>query len=427
MKIVGLIAEYNPFHNGHKYHIEKALEMTGSDAAVVLMSGNFVQRGAPAIMPKHLRAEAAIKSGAAVVIELPACYACGSAEYFARGALSIFESLGCVDSICFGSECGDYQTLDRIARILAEEPPEFRNILQSYLRKGTSFPAARQKALEVYTNNRTLAHILEHPNNILGIEYIKAIYQNRSHIKAYTLKRLDSSYHDTQLSQTYSSASAIRKLLAHSGNALNLVEDLYYDEPRLSEILTRLENHVPPSCIQLLEDNHRIRYPVYTGDFSLLLKYKLLTEDRETLAEYADVTRDLANRIFNHRNDFVTWEQFCDLLKTKEITFARISRILLHILLNIKAEDMDQFVQSGFSHYARILGFARKKSLVLRKFHENSQIPLITKLADVTGLGRAGIRMLDIDIFAADLYESVVTQKYKYPFKNEYEQKLRII
>ncbi|MDY2661359.1 MAG: nucleotidyltransferase family protein [Bariatricus massiliensis] len=427
MKIVGLIAEYNPFHNGHKYHIEKALEMTDSDAAVVLMSGDFVQRGAPAIMPKHLRAEAALKSGASAVLELPVCYACGSAEYFARGALAVFESLGCVESICFGSECGDFDTLNKIARIFAEEPEEYQTALRTYLRRGLSFPLARQKALRDYTGDAALEAVLDYPNNTLGVEYIKAIYLAKSSVRAYTLKRLDSDYHDTELSNTYSSASAIRRLLAYSSNSLHIESDTEFDEPRLTEVLTRLEDHVPAPCIRLLEENHRIRYPVYSNDFSLLLKYRLLSETKESLTEYADVTQDLANRIINYRNSLISWEQFCDLLKTREITMTRVSRMLLHILLGIRKSDLLLYEESGICQYARLLGFRKDSTLVLREMKRNASVPLITKLASARGITRAGIHMLEQGIYAADIYESVVTNKYKYPFISEYEQQLRIV
>lgn len=428
MKIVGLIAEYNPFHNGHKYHIEKAMEMTDSDAAIVLMSGNFVQRGAPSIMPKHLRCEAALKSGASVVMELPVCYACGSAEYFARGALSVFESLGCVDSICFGSECGDYEVLNKIARIFAEEPPEFQEALRDYLRKGFSFPLARQKALYDYTGDRRLEEILDFPNNTLGVEYIKAIYLSKSPVRAYTLKRLEAGYHDTELTAgSYSSASAIRRLLAYAGSSLRLEQDRAYDEPRLTEVLTRLEDHVPSSCIRLLEENHRIRYPVYANDFSLLLKYRLLNETKESLTDYADVTQDLANRIINNRNSLISWDQFCDLLKTREVTLTRVSRMLLHILLGIRSNDMAQYISEGYCQYARILGFSKDAPLILRKLKENASVPIITKLSNARGLTRTGIHMLEQDIYASNLYESVVTEKYKYPFISEHEQQICIV
>ena len=147
MKIVGLITEYNPFHNGHEYHIQKSKEVTGADAVIVVMSGNFVQRGAPAIMPKHLRAKVALKSGASLVLELPVCFSTGSAEYFAQGAVALLDSLGCVDSLCFGSECGEIDSLTRIARVLADEPEEYRTILRSYLKEGFAFPLGQRKGI----------------------------------------------------------------------------------------------------------------------------------------------------------------------------------------------------------------------------------------------------------------------------------------
>ena len=425
MKVVGLITEYNPFHNGHLYHIKKAREITGADAVLVLMSGNFVQRGAPAVMPKHLRTEIALGAGVPVILELPVCFAVGSAEYFAAGAISLFEKLGCIDAICFGSECGDLEILTRIAHAAADEPEEYCLALKDALRKGFSFPRARQAALGSYLNDDRIDAVIEQPNNILGIEYIKALYQKKSPIKIYTIKRIVSGYHDEHLSgEGYSSASAIRKLLAYTGSSLHLEAEGLFDEPALSEVLTRLENQVPPSCIRLLEEMHRSRYPVYANDFSLLFKYKLLTETADSLMRYMDVTEELANRIIRHANDFVSFDQFCDLLKTRDVTHTRISRCLFHILLGITADNMQEYRDEGFCQYARILGF-RKDSIHLLSFlKHHSGIPLLTKLTQTNGLSNTGLKMLKQDIFAANLYESVITNKFKIPFINEYWQQV---
>ena len=183
MKIVGLITEYNPFHNGHKYHIEKAKEITGAEYVIAVMSGDFVQRGAPAVMPKHLRAEMALHGGCDMIIELPVRYATGSAEYFASGAISILDGLGCVDAICFGSECGDYASLEKIAKVLADEPDDYKLLLQNNLKAGYSFPVARQIALENYFHDDKLNAVIKEPNNILGIEYIKAMLSRNSSMK----------------------------------------------------------------------------------------------------------------------------------------------------------------------------------------------------------------------------------------------------
>lgn len=424
MKIVGLITEYNPFHNGHLYHIKKAKEVTGADTVIVVMSGNYVQRGAPAIMPKHLRAEVALEAGVPLVLELPVCYACGSAEFFAEGAISLFEKLGCIDSICFGSECGDYYLLEKIARVAADEPEEYQVYLKEALRNGKSFPRARQEALKAYLKDPSLDEILEQPNNILGIEYIKALYTRKSPIGAYTIRRKVSGYHDKELSPGYSSASAIRRLLAFAGNSVHLESEKMYDEPGLSEVLTRLEDQVPPSCIRSLEETHRVRYPVYANDFSLFFRYKLLTETRESLSEYLDMTEELANRMLNHSNDFITFDQFCDLLKTRDMTYSRISRCMLHILLNIRTEDLIHYKEQGDCQYARLLGFRKDGAKLLTLIKRTSSVPLLTKLTQTEALSETGLRMLKQDIFAADLYESVVTNKFKMPFLSEYQQQI---
>lgn len=396
MKIVGLIAEYNPFHNGHQYHIEKAKEISSADAVIVVMSGNFVQRGAPAIMPKHLRTEMALKAGASLVIELPVCYATGTAEQFAYGAVSILHKLGCVDAICFGSECGNITILNKLAEILCNEPDEYKKCLQKYLRNGLSFPLARQKAIEEIYPSQDFSDILEQPNNILGIEYLKALYRLNSNIKPYTIERISSGYHDTDLQNEFSSATALRQTII-SGN----FKDLH--------------GQVPDNNIALFEENYRKRYPIYANDFSLILKYRLLNETKSSLTEYADVSEELANRICNQLNSFVSYEQFCELLKTKEMTYSRISRALLHILLGIKKTNYTDI------QYARVLGFSKDDSDVLTVIKKLTTIPLLTKLTATKDLSELAVQMLNQDIYASNLYESVVTDKFKTSFINEYE------
>lgn len=432
MKIVGLIAEYNPFHNGHLYHIRKAKEIAGADAVVVVMSGDFVQRGAPAIMPKHIRAEVALEAGVPLVLELPVCFSTGSAEYFAAGAVSLLEHLGCIDSICFGSECGDYDTLEKIADVLSEEPDGYKSLLRRFLSQGISFPLARQWALREYLHDETLDRVLEQPNNILGIEYIKALQKKGSAMKAYTIKRMVSGYHDEDLHAGYSSASAIRRLLAHAGHSFHLEENGgkdngMFDEPSLSEVMTRLEREVPESCIRFLEDGYQIRYPVYSNDFSVLLGYKLLTETRDSLTEYLDISKDLANRILNHAHHLITIDQFCNLLKTKDMTYARISRCLFHILLDIKKEHMESYKTAGYCQYARVLGLRKDGKKVLSLIKKYSDTPLITKLSHADTLSNTGQRMIAGDIFAANLYERIVTEKFKEPFISEYSQQVAVV
>lgn len=409
MKVTGLITEYNPFHNGHLYHMQKAQELTGADAVVAVMSGNYVQRGAPAVMPKHLRAKMALEAGVSAVFELPLCCALGSAEYFAEGAVSLLEHLGCVDAICFGSECGDLTPLQDIAEVLAEEPEAYRLLLKKELKNGASFPQARQTALSSYLKNEKAVQLMAHPNNILGIEYLKALYKRNSPIKAYTISRIASGYHDQALSENYSSATAIRTLLTQTENR---------------DIPSMLAGQVPPAAFRILTENWERRGPVCADDFSLIFKYKLLEETSASLIRYADITEDLANRILKYSDRFVSFSQFCNLLNTKEMTYARISRCLFHILLNITGDDMAAYKKEDFCSYARLLGFRKDRESLLSLIKEKSPVPLVTKLADAAGLSSTGTDMLEHDIFAAGLYESVITEKYKLPFISEYRQQI---
>lgn len=405
MKTVGLITEYNPFHNGHAYHIEKAKMLTGADRVIVVMSGDFVQRGAPAVMPKHLRTESALLSGASLIIELPVCFATGSAEYFAQGSISLLNRLGCIDSICFGSECGDLHLLKEIAQILADEPIEYQTALKQALKEGASFPAARQEALNIYSDK--YSEILASPNNILGIEYLKALAKIHSKMDPFTIKRIGAGYHDMDIDGQFSSATAIRSDIYQLADVNSSSESLP---------LTHIQTQVPSSCHELMKKNYQTRYPVKADDFSLLLKAKLLSETAGSLSHYLDMSPELANRILRLRNDYLSFEQFCDLLKTKELTRSRISRSFIHVLLGITNDWLT--AMKAPAPYARILGFRRDHADLLGILKRTSDIPLITSPARAV-LADTAYQMLELDIYASDLYESVITDLYGTPFHNE--------
>lgn len=405
MKTVGLITEYNPFHNGHAYHIEKAKMLTGADRVIVVMSGDFVQRGAPAVMPKHLRAESALLSGASLIIELPVCFATGSAEYFAQGSISLLNRLGCIDSICFGSECGDLHLLKEIAQILADEPIEYQTALKQALKEGASFPAARQEALNIYSDK--YSEILASPNNILGIEYLKALAKIHSKMEPFTIKRIGAGYHDMDIDGQFSSATAIRSDIYQLTDVNSSSESLP---------LTHIQTQVPSSCHELMKKNYQTRYPVKADDFSLLLKAKLLSETAGSLSHYLDMSPELANRILRLRNDYLSFEQFCDLLKTKELTRSRISRSFIHVLLGITNDWLT--AMKAPAPYARILGFRRDHADLLGILKRTSDIPLITSPARAV-LADTAYQMLELDIYASNLYESVITDLYGTPFHNE--------
>lgn len=407
MKTVGLITEYNPFHNGHLYHIEKAKEVTGADQVIIIMSGDFVQRGIPAIMPKRIRTEMALRCGASAVFELPVCYATGSAELFAMGAVSFLDMLEIVDAVCFGSESGNLEDLKRIADVLIDEPKPFKKALRKNLQSGMNYPAARQDALHSYWKEDDISFLLDSPNNILAIEYLKALRRLDSKILPYTIRRVDSDYHETELNDGYSSASAIRRLLSYTGNSFE-----------------QLETQVPSTCFQLLQDNYKIHYPVHQTDFSLLYKHIFLKENKKQLKRYADMDKELVNRIKNQLNDFTDIEQFCELLNTRDTTLTKINRACLHALLNIKKEDIEKFTKNGYHYYAHLLGFRQDRAKVLTQIKEQGKIPLLPKLTKTEEISHIGRKMLKKDIFASNLYESAVTQRYRTTFCNELSQQI---
>lgn len=410
MKIVGFIVEYNPFHNGHLYHLQRAMEVTNADAAIVVMSGDYVQRGIPALLPKRMRAQAALECGVAAVFELPVCYATGSAELFAFGAVSLLDALGAVDSICFGSECGDLSILQKLADILYEEPHDYRETLKAALKSGRSFPAARKCAVSAYLTARQMpdcSALLDEPNNILAIEYLKALRKRNSTIRPYTIQRAGSDYRDTSLQPALSSAAAIRALFETADDAL---------------LLHTLANQIPPCQLTQLKTGYQQSYPIFPNDFSLLLKYRLLTGTKKELTAYQDVSEELANRIINRQNDFINYVAFAKLLKTRELTQTRIFRALLHILLDIKASDVQAWLTDEMHYYARLLGFRKDAAGVLSEISRRSTLPLLTKPCCSAGLCENGQRMLENDLFSSNLYQSVVTDKYHTAFAHEASQ-----
>lgn len=396
MNITGIITEYNPFHNGHQFHLEEARRITNADYVIAVMSPDYTQRGAPAFLDKHLRTEMALTAGVDLVLELPVEYAAASAEYFADGAVAILNQLNAVTHCCFGSESGRIDPLWIIAEILASEPADYQDNLKANLRNGHTYPAARRMALLSYLYQPELnpdedwdAHLAA-PNNILGIEYCKAICRQNSHIKPVTFKRMGSGYHNTLLETKLSSATAIRTALLEHGN------------------LTAVENYIPPQVYQLLKQHWHCRGPVTEDDFSLLLKYRLLSETPASLIEYWDVSESLANRIGNNLNQFQSFSQFADLLKSKELTRTRINRALLHILLNIRKPEPIAHV--------RILGFRKASAPLLSHLKRTTAIPLVSKLDDKI-----------YNPFAANLYESVCADKYKQVFRHEYTKPVVIL
>ncbi len=405
MKIAGVIAEFNPFHNGHAYLLSKIKELTSADAVIVIQSGNFTQRGTPAMIDKSKRAKMALLNGADVVLELPTAYAVSSAEFFAKSAIGILDSLECVDFLCFGHELGSTNDLLKLSDILFFEPDLYKNALKSALKSGDSFPAARKKAVAKYCLEEgikdpdALCCLLDTPNNILALEYLKALKYHDSNIKPIGIKRIGTGYNSKIPSGKYASATAIREMMEKDLDFLP---------------------YVPKNCHSIFKNLH----PLFQDDFSYILGYALTYHD--DYSSYFDVSKELANRIVNFHDSFFNTSDLICSLQSKNFTYSTISRALCHIMLGITKSDVNLFEKSNYTSDVRLLGF-KKDTPLLSKIKSRSKINIIEKFARYTKSNNSSERLFDICIKADNLYRQVYAQKYSEKLPSEFERQIVIV
>lgn len=400
VKITGIIAEYNPFHTGHLYHIQQTKKLTDADYIVVALSGDFVQRGAPSCFSKHHRAFMALLGGADLVFELPATHSCQSAEFFAQNGVDLLQGLGCIDYLSFGSETGKISDFQTCGELLAKEPEIYQLQLRQNLKKGLSFPAARQQTVSAFLD--CSSDLLSSPNNILGVEYCKALCKRNSPIKPFTIQRKGNGYHDVELQRSFPSATAVR-------NALQKKEGS--DE---------LSSCFPLSVYQYFTDKHLEREFLSDDDFSLVLRWFLYSANPEDFSKYQDLSPELARKILHARNHYENFSQFIALLKTKELTYTRISRALYHGMLNIQGCPK--------LPYARLLGFRKSAAPILKEIKKKGTLPILTKLASAPSLlDRSGQKILEQNTRISNLYESVLCEKTKKKFIHEYQKEILIL
>ena len=401
MKAVGLVTEYNPFHNGHLYHLNKAMELIGADISVAVMSGDFVQRGELAVLDKYTRASMALNSGVNLVVELPVNYAVSSAESFAAGALKVLDYIK-ADSIAFGSESGNIERLSKLAHILCDNEDTLYKEISKYTANGISYAAARQKVVEKLTDKDTAA-MLTSSNNILAVEYLKAIIKNNYAIKPYTIKRQGDSYNDTDIMSDYASATALRG---------NLKAD-------------NISKYIPVKAGLILSSNTNYIYPddITEALFTRLLDILFASSyDKnvfiENVMKYPDVNKEIAGRLYKSAMDMITrtvphgagskdneafsFGSLCEHIKTKEVPLSRIKRALVRITLGLDKKHMEKYSNEP---YIRVLGFDKKGQEYLSHIRKTVEVPLITKIADYKEI------LLD-DIHAANIYNMIVAGKY---------------
>lgn len=411
MNVLGIIAEYNPFHNGHQYHIQKMKELTGADFCIVVMSGNFTQRGEPALIDKYARTKMALDGGADAVFELPACYACASAPYFANGAVALLDKLGVTNLLGFGSECGSASALMQAASILAKEPELYTTLLKQNLKSGLSYPSAQEMALTDYVKqphsaklpeaflSGDTASLLSAPNNLLGIEYCKALLSRSSSITPVTIRRRGGAYLESSLQPENSSALAVRTALYSAAQNRTLPDFLRF--------------HVPDFVFAQLQTAYQKTFPIFPDMISHLLHYRLLLERKNRFSDYLDISGELSDRIRNQLPQYQDFSSFCTLLKTKERTYTRISRSLLHILLDLKKDDLKEYEADDWIFYGRMLGFRKQSAPLLSFIKANADIPLISKLSDARKqLSGTAAAQLEQDIQCAHIYNTLIQNAY---------------
>lgn len=391
-RVLGIIAEYNPFHNGHMYHLQKAKEQSGAQYCICVMSGNFVQRGNTSIVNKWKKAEMALLNGVDLVIELPTIYSVASAEGFSLGAIKLLNNLKIVDAISFGTETSDFAALNNISSIVNEEPMKYKSILNSELKKGLSFPKARENALMLYLNdNKRYDNILNTPNNILAIEYLKALKKIKSTIQPIPVKREKVYYNDNVIVDEFASATAIRKLLKN-------------------EEFSEIRKVVPKSTYQILKKETELGNVVLDlSRYEKEIIYNLRRMTVSEIAELPDVNEGLEHSLKNAANYSNDITNLINIVKTKRYTVTRIQRILICALLGITKRDVG--IAKKAEPYIRVLGFNEKgKELISRINKQNPKATVITsvkKFQDKNNNNKNSKiykRLLDIDIFSTNVY-----------------------
>ncbi|MDR0841163.1 MAG: nucleotidyltransferase family protein [Christensenellaceae bacterium] len=379
MRAVGIITEYNPLHNGHAYHIARAKELAHANYAVAVMSGDFVQRGEPALASKHVRAKWALQSGADLVLALPAPFSLASAEGFARGAVGILAGSGIIQALCFGSECADLSALRHAAQALNSEPPQAARALREQLRAGQSFPHARAAAFGIY--DKQLEAALSRPNDVLGIEYLRALSRAGSAIEPFALRREGAAHDAAAPGGGYASASALR---AH----------ILSGEP------SALSQYAPPEVCSDIARLHAAGRLISPSNLSQAMLFALRRMTKEELLGLNDVREGLENVLYRGCREAAALEELLQRIKTRRYTLARLKRICMCVLLGITKSDLSA---AYAANYIRVLGVKKSALPLLGALCAASSLPVVIKYADAAALNPAQRRLHDIDTLAAEI------------------------
>ncbi|GFP75968.1 nucleotidyltransferase [Clostridium fungisolvens] len=391
MNIVGIVTEYNPFHNGHKLHLEQTKKLTNADGVICVMSGNFVQRGLPSILDKWTRAQIAVLNGVDLVIELPTIFSVSSAEFFAKGAVDILNQTSVVNSLCFGSEVGEIDIIMKVAKILSYESDEFKSLLRNHLNLGKSYVKARSEALLEYfkkyeyinLSTEEFENFLNSSNNILGIEYCKSIIKSESSIKPVTIKRIGSSYNDISLSSSFASATAIREQL--------------YKESSIDE----LYKYMPDTSIQIINEKKKNsnKFPS-NDDFLKYIRYKIITNPG-SFSNLPDNMEGLENKFIKEIMKAKSADELIMLVKSKRYAYTRLSRLICQYFIGFENYDI-QSLRTSKPNYLRILGLNNVGAQIVKEIKKKSQINILNKIPK-----QIDDSMLELDLRATNAYSLI--------------------
>ncbi len=372
MRVLGIVVEYNPLHDGHMYHLRSAIDLVKPDFTIAVMSGNFVQRGEPAIVEKFARAEMALRAGVDVVFELPTIYAIQDASGFSTGAIGTLNATNVVDDLVFGSESNNIQNIEKIASLIFEESEGFKNALKENLKAGLSFPNARRLAVSKMIDEKS--EEMRYSNNILGIEYVVALKKLGSKIKPHTIKRIGSNYNDENMSPI-PSATAIRKAI--------------FDGKKIEGL--------PDFSLEILQREFANgKGPVFFEDFFDLLRAKIILLGREGLEKLYGFNEGISERFFEGACRAKDSSTFLQIVKTKRFTFTRIKRRMMYGIFEIDKEFVSRSNELG-PQYLRLLGFRKNSRQILRSISDRSSVPLISNLSEF----KSAIRKRNVDIALA--------------------------
>ncbi len=371
MSTVGVIVEYNPLHNGHLYHLQQSKKITGAEAVVAVMSGHFLQRGEPALADKWARAEMALHAGCDLVLELPVAYSSQPAQWFAYGSIALLEATGVVDSVCFGSESGDLESLQEMAALLSEEPADFVSTLSSRLKEGLPYPSAFTEAAKAYLKSKgrdELAFSLTEPNHTLGLHYLMALRKINGKMIPYSIRREKSEYGQSNITDgRIASATALRKLLLGQSGSL-----------------AQLEAYVPGTTLAILKREMQAgRAPIHWEHYCRPLFHELYRQDESQMSEYAEVTEGLEFRIKSllPRLPEHSVAALLQALKTKRYTHTKLQRTLLRILLGHRKETIGPAKLASGIDYIRVLGFNERGQRLLHDMRAKAKVPIVTSAA----------------------------------------------